>query len=44
MIEHGGFLGAFSFAHPIRVSGLVSACLGDIPPDMPRRPETWVSL
>ena len=20
------------------------ACLGDIPPDMPRRPETWVSL
>ena len=20
------------------------ACLGDLPPDMPRRPETWVSL
>ena len=20
------------------------ACLGDMPPDMPRRPETWVSL
>ena len=19
-------------------------CLGDLPPDMPRRPETWVSL
>ena len=20
------------------------ACLGDLPPDMPRRPKTWVSL
>ena len=33
MIWHGGFLGALSFARPIRGSGHV-----------PRRPETWVSL
>ena len=35
MIGHGGLLRAFSSARPIRGSGL-----GDLPPDMPRRPET----
>ena len=37
---HGGLLRAFSFARPITGSGHTS----DLPPDMPRRPETWVSL
>ena len=41
MIGHGGLLRAFSFARPIRGFW---ACLGDIPPDMPRRPEIGVSL
>ena len=33
MIGHGGLLRAFSFARPVRGSG---ACLGYLPPDMPR--------
>ena len=36
---HGGLLRAFSFTHPS-----FWVCLGDLPPDMPRRPETSVSL
>ena len=28
----------FTFGH------MFSACLGDLPSDMPRRPETWFSL
>ena len=41
MIGHGGLLSAFSFARPDKGFW---ACLGDLPPDMPRRTETWVSL
>ena len=37
VIGHGGLLRDFSFARPISGSG-------DLPSDMPRRPETWVSL
>ena len=38
VIGHGGLLRAFSFAKGFW------ACLGDLTPDMPRQPETWVSL
>ena len=41
VIGHVGLLRTFSFAHPIRGSG---HGYGDVLPDMPRRPETWVSL
>ena len=34
MIGHGGLL----------VDNGFWACLGDLPPDMPRRPGTWVAL
>ena len=37
VIGRGGLLRAFSFDKGFR------ACLGDLPPDMPRRPVTWVS-
>ena len=40
MIGHGGLLSVF-FRSPDEGFW---ACLGDLPPDMPRRPETWVSL
>ena len=41
VIGHGGLLRAFSFARPYKG---IWACLGHLPPDMPRRPEIWVSL
>ena len=44
VIGYGGLLRAFSFARPIRGSGHVYPRLGDLPPDMLRRPETLVSL
>ena len=43
MIGHGRLLRAFSFAWGMPDKGFW-ACPGDLPPDMPRRPETWVSL
>ena len=40
MIGHGGLLSVF-----LRSPGKgFRACLGDLPTDMPRWPETWVSL
>ena len=39
MIGHGGLLGAFSFARPIRGSGMSRGST----PDMLRSPESWVS-
>ena len=42
MIGHGGLLRAFFLARSPDKG--FWACLGDLPPDMPRRPETWVLL
>ena len=41
MIGHGGLLRAFFLRLPDKGFW---ACLGDLPPDMSRRPRTWVSL
>ena len=44
VIGHGGLLREFSFARPRSPDKGSWACLGDLPQDMPRQPETWVSL
>ena len=44
VIGHGGLLREFSFARPICTDKGFWECLGNLPLDMPRRPEIWVLL